>query len=294
MSFLSEIRTRFHRAEGLYRLLVINVAVFIALKIVKLVMFLAGSDGFAHVALLDNLAVTSNLTSLIRHPWTFMTYMFVHEGFFHILFNMLILYWLGRIFCEYLGSRRIVPVYIMGGLAGALLYIGAYNLIPAFADAVAYSRLIGASAGVIAVMVATATLVPNYSIPLLFIGPVKLKYIAVFSIVIYLISIPEGNAGGNIAHLGGAILGFIYTRSIQKGKNPGSWIESIGEMITRSGRTRMKVVNSPKKNKSGYFGGTISQKEKAVDEILDKISKSGYSSLSEEEKDILFRASKRK
>jgi membrane associated rhomboid family serine protease len=293
MNFLSEIKTRFHRAEGLFRLLLINVTVFLALKLVKLVMFFAGADGFAHITLIDNLAVTSNLPSLIRHPWTFLSYMFVHEGFFHILFNMLILYWLGRIFCEYLGSRKLVPVYIMGGFAGAVLYIAVYNFVPAFADAVAYSRLIGASAGVIAVMVATATLVPNYSIPLLFIGPVKLKYIAVFSIIIYLISIPEGNAGGNIAHLGGALMGFIYTRSLQKGNNPGAWIEKIADIISGKGRPRMKVVNSPKK-KSSYFGGTVTQREKAVDEILDKISKSGYSSLSEEEKEILFRASKRK
>ena len=291
MNMLDEIRSGFRNADGLFRLLVLNISVFVILKVIKLAMFLSGSGMLSTFQLIDYVAASSYLPNLITSPWTLLTYMFVHEGFFHILFNMLILFWLGKIFCEYLGSRRIVPVYILGGLAGAFLYILAYNLFPAFSETVVYSRLIGASAGVIAVMVAIATLIPNYSIQLLFFGAVKLKYVALVSILLYVISIPDGNAGGNISHLGGAMLGYVYTRMLQKGTNIGSWIERLADMIMN--RPRMKVVKNRPSGDS-FGGGTMKQREMAIDEILDKISRSGYSSLSAEEKEILFKASKRK
>jgi rhomboid family protein len=292
MNMLHEIRSGFHKAEGLYRLLFLNIFIYVALKLIALVLFLTGSGGT--VNFVDFLAVSAYLPDALSHPWTFFSYMFIHEGFFHILFNMLILYWLGKIFCEYLGTKKIVPIYIMGGLAGAALYILFYNLFPVFSDSLRYSKLIGASAGVIAVMVSIATLIPDYSIHLMFIGPVRLKYVAGVSIVLYVISIPDGNAGGNIAHLGGAIMGFVYTKMLQKGTNIGGWLESIADMVTGQGKPRMKVVKKSKSDSTIYHGGTVKQREVAIDKILEKISRSGYESLTQEEKDILFKASKRK
>jgi len=292
MKMLQDIKAYFHNADGLYRLLLINISVFLLLKLLKLVMFLSGADSLTLIGLTDLFAMPSNIQSLLYKPWTILSYMFIHEGFFHILFNMLILYWLGKIFCEYLGSKKIVPVYILGGIAGALVYVIAYNIFPAFSGSVHYSKLIGASAGVIAVMVAIATLAPNYSIHLLFFGAVKLKYVAGFSILLYIISIPDGNAGGNIAHLGGALLGFAYTKLLQQGTNIGLWIEWLADYIMGKKPVRMKVVK--KSAAKQYHGGTVKQREVAIDNILEKISKSGYSSLSSEEKEILFKASNRK
>ncbi len=294
MAILAEIKSGFYRSEGLFRLMLLNVGVFVILKIIKLILFLSGSSTLFILGGIEYLAVPSNFNELLFKPWTLLTYMFVHEGFFHILFNMLILYWMGRIFCEYMGSKKIVPVYIMGGLAGALTYIIAYNLFPVFATTVEYSKLIGASAGVIAVMVAIATLIPNYTIHLLFFGGVKLKFVAIFSILLYVISIPDGNSGGNISHLGGALMGYFYTISMKKGNNIGSWIEKISAFITQKRSGRMKVVKGNAGVGKKYYGGTVKQREMAIDDILDKISKSGYSSLTEEEKEVLFKASNKK
>jgi len=201
---------------------------------------------------------------------------------------MIVFYWLGKLLTEYLGNEKLWATYILGGLTGAVFYLLAYNLFPAFSGT--GSQLMGASAGVIAVMVAAATLLPDYTVQLILFGPVRLKYIALFSILLYAISIPDGNAGGNIAHLGGALFGFVMVKQLQKGNDITAWLVKL---FTRSGKPKMKVVANKRKtaNEEAYNTEKKNHQE-MIDQILDKISQSGYSSLSAEEKEILFKASK--
>ncbi|HTE00346.1 MAG TPA: rhomboid family intramembrane serine protease [Mucilaginibacter sp.] len=230
----------------------------------------------------DYLRMPSYLPQLLTRFWTPITYMFMHAGIFHILFNMLWLYWLGQIFEEYLGKKRIVGVYLLGGLTGALFFVLAYNTLPLFTDVVNGSTVVGASASVMAIVIATATLLPDYSISLMFIGPVKLKWIAIFYLIIDFLGTAGPNAGGEFAHLGGALFGFIYIKQLQRGHD---WVGGIAK-IFRS-RSKLKVV-STNANKNP----DAQPRQEEIDRILDKISKSGYESLNKQEKEILFRASK--
>ncbi len=292
MRLIDEIRLSFTRSEGLFRILVFNVSFFLVIGLMKAVLFLSGS-GFGLVnSIIDVLAVKSSLVELMKQPWSLVTYMFVHENFLHILFNMLVFFWTGKIFCEFLGSRKVVAVYVLGGLAGAFVYILSYNLFPAFSQAVEFSKLIGASAGVIAVLVAIATLTPDYTMHLLIFGAVRLKYIAIFLVLLYVISIPDGNAGGNISHLGGAAFGFIYTRSLRAGVDIGNWLERIFDFFLNlfNPSKKLKAIHRNTVVKGRQVDGV--PRQEIIDSILDKISRSGYSSLSKEEKEILFKASK--
>jgi membrane associated rhomboid family serine protease len=230
----------------------------------------------------DLLLLPAYLPKLATRFWTPLTYMFMHAGIFHILFNMLWFYWFGQIFEEYLGNKRTLGLYIMGGLAGAALFILSFNTLPIFAHGVAFSgALVGASASVMAIMVATATLLPNYTVSLILIGPVKLKWLVLFFIVIDFFGIAGPNAGGEIAHLGGGLMGFVYIKQLQAGHD---WIGSIAAIFKP--KSKLKVVSSnPSRGSSGI------PRQEEIDHILDKISKSGYDSLSKQEKEILFRAS---
>ena len=208
----------------------------------------------------------------------------MHAGILHILFNMLWLYWMGQIFEEYLGNKRTIGLYMMGGLAGALAYLLCLNYLPAFSNSHAAigSTIVGASASVMAIVVATATLLPNYTISLILIGPVKLKWLVFVILVIDFLGIIGPNAGGEIAHLGGALLGFIYIKQLQKGRD---WITGIANIF--KSKSKLKVVHyNTGKNSIEY------PRQDEIDRILDKISQSGVDSLSRQEKETLARASK--
>jgi membrane associated rhomboid family serine protease len=231
----------------------------------------------------EYLFLPASLPKLLIRFWTPFTYMFMHEGIFHILFNMLWFYWFGQIFEEYLGKKRTLGLYLLGGLAGALLFVISYNTIPAFthSNAALFGSLVGASASVMAIMVATATLLPNYTIPLIFIGPVKLKWLILFFIVIDFLGITGLNAGGELSHLGGALMGFIYIKQLQKGHD---MVGGIANLFKPKSKLKVVVKNATK-NSSG------APRQEEIDLILDKISRSGYDSLNKQEKEILFRAS---
>ncbi len=270
----------------LYLLIGINVIVYLAINIPAVVEWLfTGSMDVITYYSNEYLALPAYLPKLLVRFWTPLTYMFMHAGIFHILFNMLWLYWIGQIFEEFSGYKRTVGLYLMGGFAGALFYILSYNFFPVFATALPLSTAVGASASVMAVIVATATLLPDYTIPLFIIGPVKLKWIAIAYVVFDFISIAGPNSGGEIAHLGGALIGFVYIKRLQKGHD---WISSITNLFKSGPRlSNLKVVarNTAKK-------GPSRPRQEDVDRILDKISTNGYESLNKEEKEILFRASK--
>ncbi len=235
------------------------------------------------------LGVPASIPILITKPWTLFTYMFMHNGLFHILFNMLWLYWLGQIFAEYLGQAKLTAVYILGGISGALVYILAYNVFPFFSTLKESSYAIGASASVIAIVAATATLLPDYKIRMLFFGDVSLKYLALAMVAIDLISSSSENAGGHIAHIGGAIFGFAYIKLLRSGTNMGKFVEAY--FIPKTDSKKGKVIKmTPKPTPTSTVPDRPSQKQ--IDNILDKISKTGYDTLTQTEKDMLFKAGK--
>ncbi|WP_233138130.1 rhomboid family intramembrane serine protease [Mucilaginibacter sp. MD40] len=265
----------------------INVIVFLGIYVPATVEQLV--RGFGNSAILNfagqYLVLPASLSALVHRFWTPITYMFMHAGFFHILFNMLWLYWMGQIFEEYLGHKRTIGLYLLGGLAGGILFVAAYNLIPAFThvDAASSATIVGASASVMAIIIATATLLPNYTIQLFLLGPVKLKWVAVFYVVIDFIGIAGANAGGEIAHLGGALMGFIYIKQLQRGND---WIGGISKLFAP--KPKLKVVST---NYSVRKAAGVPHQDE-IDRILDKISATGYDSLSKQEKESLDSLSK--
>jgi len=265
-------------------LIFINVIVFLSINIPAVIDQLFNGFGNSAITALANnyLALPSYLPRLLTRFWTPFTYMFMHAGIFHILFNMLWLYWIGQIFEEYLGNKRTVTLYLLGGLAGALFFVASYNLLPAFntSGLLLGSTVVGASACVMAIVVATATLLPDYTLYLMLIGPVKLKWLAVFFVVLDFLTVTGANAGGEIAHLGGALMGFVYIKQLKRGHD---W----GKPLSNIFASKIKVIPGGMTE-----GGKNSPRQEEVDRILDKISLSGYDSLNKQEKEILFRASR--
>jgi membrane associated rhomboid family serine protease len=260
----------------------INVLVYLLINIPSVFeQFILRSD-LINTYSNDYLLLPSYLPKLLTRFWTPLTYMFMHATIFHILFNMLWLYWMGQLFEEYLGNKRTIGLYILGGLAGALFFVGAYNIFPFFAAAVHGGTIVGASASVMAIIIATATLLPDYSISLIFIGPVKLKWIALFYVIIDFLSIVGPNGGGEFSHLGGALFGFVYIKQLQRGHD---WIGAITGIFKSSSKLKVSSKN-PNKNSSSK------PRQDEIDRILDKISQTGYESLNKQERELLFRASK--
>lgn len=268
----------FKSGNPLFLFLGINVLIFLFINILKLVSFLAGESGIAEWVVL-HLSLPADLSELPFKFWTLATYMFTQEGFFHLLFNMLWLYWLGMIFMDFLNKRQFVYTYLAGGFAGGLLYLLLYNTLPVFQDMASSSILLGSSASVMAVIFATATLLPDFTIRMLFLGNVKLKYLALAYLVLNLLGIGTSNAGGNIAHLGGALMGFVYIRQLKNGRD-------MSNIFKR--RSRLKAVKTTGRNPT-RTSAPVDQE--VIDRILDKISQSGYESLTKAEKEQLFKAS---
>ncbi|MCX6292351.1 MAG: rhomboid family intramembrane serine protease [Bacteroidetes bacterium] len=294
-SFVSDIKHQLRQSNTLQKLLIANIAVFLLVNITKSVMWLfkVPLDDYFNVTYW--LAVPASLDNLLHHPWTLITYMFLHEEFLHILFNMLWLYWMGQILMEYLGTKKLFSTYILGGLCGAILYIVSFNVFPLFSNAVDGAFALGASASVLAITVAAATLLPEYPVQLILIGRVPLRMIALFTILLDLLSISGNNAGGHIAHLGGALFGFVYIKQLKKGIDLAAWFNRIMDKISSlsrpSSRHRMKVKYKRTVDDDTFLHNKKARQER-TDEILDKISKSGYGSLTKEERDFLFRSSK--
>ncbi len=290
---LNSIRSNFRFTDSVQRLLLINIIVFLLFRILNAIttLFMVNFISFENISYW--LAVPADLSKLLIRPWTLITYMFYHWDFFHLFFNMLLLFWMGKIFQEYLGAKKLVSTYILGGISGAALYIAAYNLFPLFSNHLYNSFALGASASVLAIIVGAATLLPDYPIHLLLIGQVKLKWIALIIILSDLISISGNNAGGHLAHIGGALYGFIYIRQLRSGRDIAAWFTKLIQFFKPGKKPRMKVHRSASTSDAEFIVTKKSRQEK-LDQILDKISKSGYGSLSQEEKDYLFKASKEK
>lgn len=291
-SVFHEIKNFFIRGSLLARLIGINVLIFIVVNLIRVFFFLWNMEG-AGSALGEWLGISSNIHVVLHRPWTLITYMFLHFEFLHILFNMIILYVGGRLFSDFIGQDRLTATYLLGGLWGALFYIVSYNIFPVFEDVVAFSLAFGASASVLAIFVAIAVYMPNYQLPLILLGRVKLKYIAIFFVILDLISIDQGNPGGHLAHLGGAMWGFIYASLLKKGKDPaliiGFYLEKFSRLFRKKPKFRVEYTRGRPLDDDEY-NQQRTEKQKQIDLILDKISRSGYDSLSKEEKELLFKA----
>ncbi len=296
MGIYDEIIQSFKKGTVLTKLIYVNIAVFVVIKFVQVLFFLSGYPGDETEFIVDWLAIPANIPSLLTKPWTIITYMFLHVGFIHILFNILWLYWFGRIFLQYLSERKMLGVYILGGLAGALFYIASFNLFPAFEDVVLMSRALGASAAVLAIVISISVYVPEYTIYLLFLGPVRIKYIAVVIVILDILNIASHNAGGHIAHLGGAFFGYMFISQYRKGKDLTKgvlWaVDNLATFLKPRKKIRVTYRNETPKTDYEY-NKQKAEKQKVIDNILEKISKSGYESLTKEEKEILFKMSSR-
>lgn len=292
MSIIEELQYRFKAGNAIVRIILINVLVFIFVALLQLLGFLFQASWTND--LLSWLSVPAVIGKLLFRPWSLLTYMFLHTGIFHILFNMLWLYWIGQLFQQYLGNTKTYQAYFLGGIFGAIVYILAYNLFPVFQSQVSIATAMGASAGVLSIVVATATLLPDYSISLLFIGAIRLKYIALFSVLMDLLSISQGNPGGHIAHLGGAAFGFIFIKLIYNKSSVSNYLDNFFEWFSNgfksNSKPQLKVKYKASSKPSNSEMGKPSQEE--IDAILDKINRGGYESLSKKEKEILFKASK--
>lgn len=287
MNLFQEIKYNYLQSNhAVNRIIAINVAVFLVLAVVNVFSFLLKS-GVSTQSFTTYFTLPATLSAFIYKPWSLISYMFLHEGFFHILFNMLWLFWMGNILHEYLGNKRVYQSYFLGGIFGGIIYMLAYNIFPAFSEAKHVSYALGASAGVLSVVVSVATLLPDYQIRLLFFGDVKLKWIALISVVLDLISIPNGNAGGHIAHLGGALFGFLFIKYLYTNTVFDKFFDKIGNLFSKKSKLKVHYKTTQNGNSVNI---KVSQHE--IDLILDKISKSGYESLSKREKEILFKASK--
>lgn len=302
-SIFDDFKNAFRKPNnGLAQLIIINVSVFAALGIIAVVATLANSQVIFDFAY-KQFTIPAPIGEFLTRPWTLITYAFAHSfrSLLHIIMNMLVLYWFGRLFVDFLGSQKLINLYVLGAIAGGVTYLLAYNLVPWYADRInTFSGMVGASAAVYAITVATATSWPEHRFYLFFLGPVKIVYIAAFVVFMSVLGTIGSNAGGNLAHLGGALIGYLYAKQLQKGNELGTWVfksmEFIKSFFVR--RPNIKVTHRQTKAKSSRSTSTktksqASYSQDEIDKILDKISEKGYDSLTKAEKEKLFNASKK-
>jgi membrane associated rhomboid family serine protease len=293
--FITDLKNDFRKGSISQQFIYINIGIFVLTALVSIVgmLFNVGNSW------VEWLELPAWLPQFIKQPWSLVTYMFLHANILHLLFNMLWLYSFGQLFLMFFSARHFRGLYFLGGLCGGLLYIVAYNVFPYFLPYIYKSYLLGASASVLAIVIATAVREPEYRVSLMLFGQIRLKYLALIVIVTDLLFVTSNNAGVHIAHLGGALAGWWFAASLQKGHDVTRWINQVFDWF--SGGFRFKT--SPKKSKMKVerggrtadfdYNSRKKQQSEEIDRILDKLKKSGYSSLTTEEKKRLFDASKK-
>lgn len=290
MGISNDIKYKYATLTVSEKLIVINVLVYI-LDLLLVFLFRLPDNFFVRW-----FELPKGLNDFIMQPWSIVTYAFFHGSFSHIFWNMLLLYFSGRIFLNLFGGRRFLNVYFLGAITGGFIFILSYNLFPAFLEI--NTSLIGASAGVMAILIFICTYMPNQEVRLFFLFNIKLWYIGVFVVLIDLVQIPISNAGGHLAHLGGALLGYIYAKKLYDGKDIGSGFErmvtAVVNLFKRKPQAPLKTVHRNRRTTTSAKKSHTDRndRQQKIDQILDKISKSGYESLTKEEKDFLFQAGK--
>jgi membrane associated rhomboid family serine protease len=294
MGIWDDIKKTFRHGNSLTRLIYINIAVFILITIAAVIGFLLNNPEISE-KVLHYVSVPSSFKVLLLRPWTIITYMFVHQGIWHILFNMLWLYWFGSIFLEYLDQRKLVAVYLMGGISGAIVYILSFNIFPVFSAVVTDSVAIGASASVMAIVIAIAAYVPDYTVHLFLFGRIRIKYMALAIFILTSVMDFSINSGGKLAHIGGALFGYLYTLNLKQGRDIGKGFNRIIDFLVTIFKPRKKLKVTHKKPANEYEYNKLKAEHQAlINNILEKISKGGYDSLTKEEKETLFRESQKK
>lgn len=297
---ISELRNRFLSENIVGKFIYVNVGVFVFFAFIDVVATLFNIKSPVLYLKLW-LELPSSLSQFIMQPWSLVTYMFLHGGLMHILWNMIALYCFGKIFLSFFSVRHFVGVYLLGGIAGGLFFMLAYNIFPFFSSSVAYAGLVGASAAVLAVVAAIAYRVPDYKINLLFIGQITLRGFAIATIVISVLLTTSDNAGGAFAHLGGAFAGYLFAYYLNKGRDLTFYINKAVDGLVNLCNALFRKTKNMKSPKMKIFRGKHAEdydyktrekrRNEDLDRILEKLKKHGYSALSEEEKKRLFDAS---
>ena len=291
-NILEEIKQSFNKGNYLTRLIYINAGVFLVVQLLSVVFYLLDISNIWFTYL----ELPAFFHTLMKQPWSIITYMFMHRDLIHLIFNLLALYWFGKIFIDYFSQKQLVGLYILGGIGGAIFYLIAYNITNTFQYNIFFSYLIGASASVMAIIFALVRYIPDEEINLALIGPVKLKYLGIGMLILDIIGTTSGNAGGSIAHIGGAVTGYLFGHlMVNSGKDI---TEPINKLITwvndfykRNKKPKFTIHKNTSKTDEEWNIENNNRKRKnneEIDRILDKIKKTGYANLSDEEKKKLF------
>ena len=291
-NILEEIKQSFNKGNYLTRLIYINAGVFLVVQLLSVVFYLLDISNiwFTYIEL------PAFFHTLMKQPWSIITYMFMHRDLIHLIFNLLALYWFGKIFIDYFSQKQLVGLYILGGIGGAIFYLIAYNITNTFQYNIFFSYLIGASASVMAIIFALVRYIPDEEINLALIGPVKLKYLGIGMLILDIIGTTSGNAGGSIAHIGGAVTGYLFGHlMINSGKDITQPINKlitwVNDFFKRNKKPKFTIHKNTSKTDEEWNIENNNRKRKnneEIDRILDKIKKTGYANLSDEEKKKLF------
>lgn len=298
-SIKDDIKLQFQSGNMLTRIILVNIAIFVFLKLIW-VFTSFGDAKEIHTQILDVLSIHSAAPKVYLYFWTWFTHMFLHEGTWHLVWNMLLLYWFGRIVGDFLGDDRILPLYILGGLAGAIFFVGFEAILPG--ESTSGPMAMGASAAVMCMLLSAAMISPDYHLHLILLGPVKLKWIAIVMLFFDLVGTAGNvNTGGHFAHLGGALFGIIYITRLHSGQDLTRWIQKIFNYLNNrqepikpapTRKAAMSVVYH-KGKESKELDNVVDNFQQRLDTILDKINDKGFDNLSDEEKEFLSRASKK-
>jgi len=285
MSILEEIKSRFKNGSIVEQLIFVLIGTFI---VTALTSSFSGLSGQRTTFFGEWFAVSPSFEVWFTRPWTIITYGFLHSGFLHILFNCIWLYFFGRLFLDFFTPKQLLTFFLLGTLFGGFAYMFSYNFFPLFENTPPIP-MVGASAGVSAIVVGLATHVPNYQVKLRFIGYLKVWHIAAISILLDLIGLDGYNGGGHFSHLGGALFGFLYVSQAKGGKTS---VFDLFSNLFKKKKKPLRTVHKSKKRPVSTPKNVKSDTQEKIDHILDKISKSGYDTLSKEEKEFLFKQRK--
>jgi len=284
MDIIKELRIKWITGSMLIKLVFVNVAIFLLLHLLT---FISGFTSASPESVLALVELPSDFRSFLSVPWTIVSYMFSQYDLLHILFNMLWLYWFGEIFLFADSSKRMLALYLYGGIGGGLIFMIWYSLLGL------YGLIIGSSASVLAIVVATAVRHPDFKMNLLFLGEISLKWVAIATIVIDFLSIGGSNTGGHIAHIGGAVVGLCYAVAQRYGVDiTRPYCMAVDHVVNLRNRLFDKKYKSYGA-RPAFHSAKSKNDEACLDEILDKVKKSGYGSLTKQEKDKLFDVSRR-
>lgn len=289
MTFKEQLNIRIHQLNSAEKLILINVVCFVLPMLIKTVLFLFN---ISSTNFFNWFELSASWIDLPTKPWSIITYSFLHSGFFHLFWNMYLLFFSSKLFLNLFPSNTFFNVYFLGVVVGGITFILSYTFFPVFQNS--SPVMIGASAGVMAVFIFMSTYSPDLEIRLILFN-VKLRYLGIAFLLLDIVQIPYGNAGGHLAHLGGAILGFYYVKQLKNGKDIGKPFKNFIDKIINIFRRKPKMRTVYKREKSQKIKKKVSdagEKQKRIDRILDKISISGYESLTQAEKDFLFKVGK--